>query len=363
MGGIQTISSLPGDPNFNQFNNKYDVASYKRICAEFGVDPSTDFRLTRGANHGLGSIYIYVTSHGPMKTGANYPGYDKFSDEGGKGSDGNLIYFIEQDSFANSQYDWFCPKFSKGLTQAGLSRINQAIEAFVYCVLGSQINVRSSIIGSGGRAKEAQEEFLVLVEEAIMQPDLTKSVSRYQLSIDEAKVRLNLAVCPGAWLMPGRMIINTESTVGYNNQLKQANSGMSIGINGEVNKTTKKVGVTPMSGEQSKAKRQSSHPSFSRKNKDPSSGTVSSEARGSGSSAEESSVDTRKENKKSSDSNEALPINKKKSVSSETQPSEAKQTYKKEDSEDLSETSHEKNRAYLIAFGLIFAYGFTHFFS
>lgn len=46
---------------------------------------------------------------------------------------------------------------------------------------------------------------------------------------------VNLAVCPGTWLMPGRMIINTESTVGYNNKLKQA-----IGVNNEVNLGTKK---------------------------------------------------------------------------------------------------------------------------
>ena len=43
MGGIQSISALPGDPTFNQFNNKYDVASYKRICAEFGVDHQAIF--------------------------------------------------------------------------------------------------------------------------------------------------------------------------------------------------------------------------------------------------------------------------------------------------------------------------------
>ena len=84
--------------------------------------------------------------------------------------------------------------------------------------------------GSNGRAKEAQSEFLVLVEDAIRQPDLAASVQRYQLAIDEVKVKLNLAVCPGAWLMPGWMVINTESVVGYNNQLKQAGAGMKLGI-------------------------------------------------------------------------------------------------------------------------------------
>ena len=90
------------------------------------------------------------------------------------------------------------------------------------------MNVKSSIIGVGGRAKEAQTEFLTLMEDAIRQPDLAKSAQRYQLAVDQAKVRLNLAVCPGAWLMPARMIINTESVIGYNNKLKQASSTSTV---------------------------------------------------------------------------------------------------------------------------------------
>ena len=65
-------------------------------------------------------------------------------------------------------------------------------------------------------------------------------MQRYQLAVDEAKVRLNLAVCPGAWLMPARMIINTGSTIGYNNKLMQAKAGMKLGINNDVNLGTKK---------------------------------------------------------------------------------------------------------------------------
>jgi len=147
------------------------------------------------------------------------------------------------------------------LTQAGLSRISQSIEAFVYCILGSQVNVRSSILGEGGRAKEAQNEFLVLVEDAIRQPDLAKSVQRYQLAVDQAKVRLNLAVAPVAWLMPAQMIINTESTVGYNNKLKQAVSGMKLGVNNAVNLETKKAAIRLMEGSPSKINPPNRHPS------------------------------------------------------------------------------------------------------
>jgi len=101
-----------------------------------------------------------------------------------------------------------------------------------------------------------------LVEDAIRQPDLAKSVQRYQLAIDEAKVRLNLAVCPGAWLMPARMLINTESTVGCNNQLKQAVQGMKLGINNGVNTTTKKAALQLMAGGKSKINPPNSHPSI-----------------------------------------------------------------------------------------------------
>ena len=257
LGGIQNISALPGDLTFNQFNNHYDAPSYKRICAEFGIDPSSDFRFTHGKNGGLGFIYVYVQD--ASKTEYGYPGWSKFSDEGGKAISGNLIYYIEPD--VSTQYDWFVPKTAAGLTQAGLSRINQSIEAYVYCILGAQVNVRSSILGEGGRAKEAQTEFLTLMEGSIRQPDLAKSVQRYQLAVNEANVRLNLAVCPGAWLMPARMVINTSSIVGYNNAFKQAKVGMKLGINNDVNLGTKKAALQLIDGGPSKISPPNSHPS------------------------------------------------------------------------------------------------------
>ena len=196
-----------------------------------------------------------------MQLDFKYPGRMKFSDEWGKAIKGDRISFIRPDPVAATQYDWFAPKTAAGLTQAGLLRINQSIEAFVYCILGAQVNVRSSILGEGGRAKEAQTEFLTLMEDAIRQTDLAKSVQRYQLAVDQAKVRLNLAVCPGAWLMPARMIINTESIVGYNNKLMQAKVGMKLGVNNDVNLGTKKAGLQLMDGGPSKINPPNSHPS------------------------------------------------------------------------------------------------------
>ena len=272
MGGIQSFSALPGDPTFNQTENKYDSPSFKRICAEFGIDPNTDFRFVRGQNHGLGYCYVpgdpqpYKNWTYPPASLDN-PSSQRFPDERGSATQtgnkylGNELDHIINEEGSDHQFDWFVPDKAEGLTQAGLSRINQSIEAFVYCVLGAQVNVRSSILGDGGRAKEAQTEFLVLLEEAIRQPNLSKSVQRYQLAVDEAKVRLNLAVAPGTWLMPARMVLNTGSVAGYNNQLRQATPNMKLGVNNSVNLETKKVGVRLMDGGKSKIDRPTSHPS------------------------------------------------------------------------------------------------------
>ena len=274
MGGIQSFSALPGDPTFSQTENKYDSPSFERICAEFGIDPNTDFRFVHGQNHGLGYCYIPGDPQ-PFKNwtylpaSLDNPSSQRFSDERGSATQtgnrflGNELDHIINEEGSDRQFDWFVPEKMEALTQAGLSRINQSIEAFVYCVLGAQVNVRSSILGEGGRAKEAQTEFLVLLEESIRQPNLSKSVQRYQLAVDEAKVRLNLAVAPGTWLMPARIVLNTGSVAGYNNQLRQATPNMQLGINNSVNLDTKKVGVRLMDGGPSKIDRPTSHPSNS----------------------------------------------------------------------------------------------------
>ena len=235
LGGPQNSLPLPGDTAFSQTENKYDIPSFERICAEFGISPNADFRFTRGDNHGLGSVFEYFTNSGYTKTPFKYPSKEtKFKDEGGRASDGNLVPYIENTE-ARNQYEYFLCSVSHGLTSAGLSRINQSIESFCYAILGSQVDVRSSIAGSQGSAIETQRQFLSMVENAIRNPDISKSVQRFQLAIESAKVRLDLAISPGLWLLPSKMVVNTESVVGYNNKLKKATSFMRIGVNSDLN--------------------------------------------------------------------------------------------------------------------------------
>ena len=100
------------------------------------------------------------------------PSNQRLADEGGTDSAGNELDYIRNDQGVDRQFQYFVSDSANGITPAGLARLNQSIEAFVYYILGSQVNVRSGILEYGDRAKEAQREFLVLLEDAIRTPDI-----------------------------------------------------------------------------------------------------------------------------------------------------------------------------------------------
>ena len=133
--------------------------------------------------------------------------------------------------------------------------------AFGYCILGAQANTRSSILGNLGTARNTQTDFLVLIEDSIKTLNVSNGPVKYQDAIQATKVRLNLAVARGVLLLPARMIINTESIVGYNNNLRRATDDMKLGVNNQVNQDTKKASLKLMAGGPSKVNPPNSHPS------------------------------------------------------------------------------------------------------
>ena len=120
---------------------------------------------------------------------------------------------------------------SQGLTKGGLSRINQSIEAFVYCILGSQAQTRNGILGSSGVNEETKQVFMKPFESSVVENDISKSIQRYQFALQQAKQKLDLALALGCWLSPSYLIINTSSIAGYNNKLQKATTDMKLGVN------------------------------------------------------------------------------------------------------------------------------------
>lgn len=206
-----------------------------------------------GRNHGLGDVYIWESDRKRYNANTRispwfsnkanvWPhGEYHFKDE--QGPSDKVLFSIRNDDHHWKQYEWFALRKGEGITRAGLGRSNRSVEAFVYCVLGAQVNVRSSIVGTSGGSEEAKQEFIKLFESAVIEEDISQSVQRYQLSVQEAKLRLDFAIAPGIWLMPSNLIINTSSVVGYNNELLRASDRMSFGMNDSVNKSNKSVGT------------------------------------------------------------------------------------------------------------------------
>ena len=93
-----------------------------------------------------------------------------------------------------------------------------------------------------------------------MLKNISNSIQRYQEAIADTKTRLDFAMAQGVWLMPSRMVINTESIVGYNNMLVISNETMKLGVNDDVNRDTHKASLKLMAGWPSKIKPPNSHP-------------------------------------------------------------------------------------------------------
>ena len=139
----------------------------------------------------------------PEATENPYPGSSKFSDEGGTGEKGNLVYFIRNYAAGEErQFDFFVPEASHGLTPAGLVRLNQSIEAFIYCVLGSQVNTKSSILDFTitGNAEEAQGLFLGHIEKAIILLYMTQPKALTATRIPSTSQRFG-----STWQSPGNL--------------------------------------------------------------------------------------------------------------------------------------------------------------
>ena len=240
-------------------NNPYSKVAYKRLCAEFGISNNSDFRWKGGRNGGLGDIFIdygagYHGAGGGYQNVHMVRNYDdvadqwpgeggKFADDGGKKEKGNLISFIRNDDFADYKYAWFIPTSGYGLTKAGLGRLNRSAEAFVYCILGRKSTLETRLWVVVVERSRLNQEFLALFESSVIENDISSSIQRYQLAVQEAKLRLDLAIAPGVWLMPSNMIINTESVTGFNNKLMKATSDMSFGVNSSLNTEAKQVGI------------------------------------------------------------------------------------------------------------------------
>jgi len=179
---------LPGDIGFNWGNNNFDQSKVDGLFREFEIGKYSVFRLWAMSSLDMTHYRVNLNSE--------------------------IVRY--------SKYEWtrFIPKTGKGLTRAGMVRINESIRTYIYCVLGSQVLTRSPVIGQSGLSFGAQKEFLALVEDSISTPKgIPDSISRYQDVVSKSRTRLNYVVAPGLYLMSDNLVTHMPNIPGYNNDL------------------------------------------------------------------------------------------------------------------------------------------------
>ena len=256
--------ALPDDSVFNALDNPYNKVKYELLCSEFGVTEASDFRYREGQNNGLGYGYEYYTGRGPVRQkNAVYNGHDFFLSADNvyythtffgkkkhiRPDSSRAHYYFFRNDGTESQYNNFIVNDGNGLTSAGLARLNESIEAYVYCILGAQANIRSTIIGNTGSAQQVRKEFTVLLEDEISNNDKVISYRRYQDTVTNTGVKLDLAISPNLLLLPSKMVILSGPAIaGYNNELQYATEDMKFGVNDDINTEVKENAIHEMEG-------------------------------------------------------------------------------------------------------------------
>ena len=119
--------SLPHEDGFSKVKNAYIKSAYYSICDDYGVDADETWM------HG---DWFYTNCYG--------------------------IFGHEVKATKRSRPDnlmrWIITQ-SQGLTRKGIEKISKSVRAYVYLVLTSQIQKRSSMVGNSAPAVDAQQVF------------------------------------------------------------------------------------------------------------------------------------------------------------------------------------------------------------
>ena len=121
------------------------------------------------------------------------------------------------------------------------------MRAYVYLVLTSQVQARSSIVGNSEPAVDTQQVFKSMFKALINEDcSIDIDIERYQGMLGHASSKVDFSVGTGIYMLPSDLNLSMGMTKGYNNNILVSNIDMKIGSNKDINKDhKKKLPVTP----------------------------------------------------------------------------------------------------------------------
>ena len=106
----------------------------------------------------------------------------------------------------------------------------QVCGVYVYLVLTSQFQARSSIVGNSAPAVDAQKvsksTFWALINEDY---SIGIDIERYQGVLEHALLKVDFSVGIGIYMLPSNLNLSIGRTKGYKNEILVSNTDMKIG--------------------------------------------------------------------------------------------------------------------------------------
>ena len=131
---------------------------------------------------------------------------------------------------------------SKGFTRRGIEKISRFVRSYVYLVLTSQVQARSSIVGNSAPAVDAQQVFKSTFKALINEDySIGIDIERYQGVLEHALSKVDFSVGIGIYMLASNLNLSIGKTKGYNNKILVSNTDMKIGSNKDINKDHKKL--------------------------------------------------------------------------------------------------------------------------
>ena len=117
------------------------------------------------------------------------------------------------------------------------------MKAYVYLVIISQVQARSSIVGNSAPTVDAQQAFKSAFKALINEDDysIAIDISQYQGVLEHALSKVDFSVGTGIYILPSNLSLNIGKKKGYNNKFLVSNTDIKVGSNRDINKGHRKL--------------------------------------------------------------------------------------------------------------------------
>ena len=190
--------SLPHEDDFSKVKNGYEGNAYYSICNQYGLNPEETWMYGN---------WSYTTDYGIF---------------------GHEVKATER-SPPDNLTRWVITQF-KGFTRKGIEKISRSMMAYVYLVLSSQVQTRSTIVGNSAPEVDAQQLFKDTFK-SLINEDLPIDIEKYQGVLEHALSKADFSVGIGMYMLLSNSNLANGKKEGNNNKSLVRKTDMKIGSN------------------------------------------------------------------------------------------------------------------------------------